>query len=393
MQKGFRVGRIFGINIHIDWSWLVILLLVSWNLSTVFGQIHADWGAALRWSVAILAAILFFLSVLAHEFAHSLVARSQGVPVHSITLFLFGGVSNIQREPPSPLAEFLITVVGPALSILLGFGFLLLSGVSVGVNQIDINNPTGALGQLGPTGTVLTWLGSINILIGLFNLIPGFPMDGGRILRSIIWVFTDDLRQATRWASAVGQGVAWIMIFSGVAMAFGARIPFFGSGLINGLWLAFIGWFLNSASQKSYQELVLRDILLGVNVRRVMRSEPPVVSPDISVDSLIHDHVMRSDEHAFPVVDADRLLGLVTLDDIRSLEREQWESLTVREIMTRRDELVVVNPQAEVSDALRKLRTIDVRQMPVIAEGELIGVLRRRDILRWLRLHSELGSA
>lgn len=390
MNSGFKIGRIFGIQIKIDWSWLFILLLITWNLSTVFGQYHPDWGIATNWGVGLLAALLFFASVLAHELAHSLVARSQGIPVRSITLFLFGGVSNIQRDPDSPQSELAITIVGPLTSIVLGVVLTLVAGWMIGPAQINLGEPGALISEQGVVTTILIWLGPINILIGLFNLVPGFPLDGGRILRSVFWLATDNLHKATRWATWVGQAVAWAMIITGIAMIFGVQIPFLGGGLLNGLWLAFIGWFLNSASASSYERMVVRDILEDIEVSRVMRKDPPTVSGEWSVDYLVHDFMLGSDEHAFPVVQEGQLKGIVTLEDVRVVPREKWEQVTVAEIMTPRAELLTIGPDDAVADALDELRRKDIRQLPVTSGKELIGLIRRRDILRWLQLQTDV---
>jgi Zn-dependent protease/CBS domain-containing protein len=389
MRSGFGIGRIFGINIRIDWSWLFIFFLITWNLSAVFGQAHPGWGPVQVWGMAIVAALLFFASVLAHELAHSLVARARGIPVRSITLFLFGGVSDIQREPSSPAAEFLMAIVGPLTSIVLGGLLVWLAGASVGPLRDTMTNPTKTVAQLGMLPTLLLWLGSINVILGIFNLIPGFPLDGGRVLRSILWAVVDNLRVATRWASAVGQAIAWLMIIGGISMAFGVQIPFFGTGFISGLWLAFIGWFLNSASVQSYQQVVVHDILEGVPVARMMRSNPPTCSADCSVSRLVHEHIMGTDDHAFPVLDNGRLLGLVTLEDVRRVSHDAWDTTTVREIMTSADQLTVVTPDEDAAEALNKLTQRDVGQMPVLRNGQLVGLLRRRDLVKWLQLHAE----
>jgi Zn-dependent protease len=389
MDRGFRIGRIFGINIYIDPSWLFIFVLVAWNLTVIFGQFHPEWGFLLRVGVAVTAALLFFASVLAHELAHSLTARAQGVPVRSITLFLFGGVSNIQRHPPSPMAEFLIAIVGPVTSIVLGIGFILLANATAAPAQLGVTNPQQLIQQLDPLSTLLVWLGPINILVGIFNMIPGFPLDGGRVLRSIFWVITGNLRRATRYASWIGQGVAWLMIGAGIAMAFGVRIPFLGEGLLSGLWLAFIGWFLNTAAVQSYQQIVVQDVLEGVPVSEMMRTNAPVVEPDITIRNLVHEYIMGTDDHAFPVLDGERLVGLVTLQDVRQVPRENWDQVTVREIMTPEDQLVKVAESADASDAVTKLSQRDVRQLPVVRNGNLVGVLRRRDFVRWMQLQSE----
>jgi len=389
MRSGFSIGRIFGINIRIDWSWLFIFFLVTWNLGTVFGQAHAGWGPTLVWGMAIVAAFLFFASVLAHELAHSLVARTQGVPVRSITLFLFGGVSDIQREPDSPRDEFVMAIVGPLTSIVLGGLLAWLAGASAGPLRDTMTNPTATIARLSPLTTLLLWLGSINVILGIFNLTPGFPLDGGRVLRSILWAATGNLRRATRWASWIGQAIAWLMIIGGISMAFGAQIPFFGTGLTSGLWLAFIGWFLNSASVQSYQQVVVHDILEGVAVERMMRTDPPTCLPDCSVNRLVHEHIMRTDDQAFPVLDDGRLVGLVTLEDVRKVSRHAWDTTTVSEIMTPADQLTVVTPDEDAAEALNKLVQRDVRQLPVLRDGQLVGLLRRRDIIKWLQLQAQ----
>ena len=388
MHSGFRIGRVFGIDIRVDWSWLFIFVLVAWNLSSVFGQSHPGWGSPLTWGTALLAALLFFASVLGHELAHSLVAQAQGIPVRNITLFLFGGVSNIQRNPDSPSGEFWMAIVGPLTSLVLGGLLLVIAGATVG----PLSSPTDltqTIARLSPLSALLLWLGSINVTLGVFNLIPGFPLDGGRVLRSILWTAIGDLRRATRWASWVGQLIAWTMIFAGIAMVFGVQIPSFGTGLVSGVWLAFIGWFLNSASAQSYRQVVVHDILEGVSVERIMRVNPPTVPVNSSVSSLVHDHVMGTDDYGFPVMDGDRLAGIVTLEDVRKVARDKWEDTIVREIMTPTDRIVTVAPDEDGAEALDRLAQRDVRQVPVTHGGRLVGLLRRRDIIKWLQLHSE----
>ena len=257
MDRGFSIGHIFGINIRVDWSWLLIFVLVVWNLASVFGGVHPDWGPALSWGTALVAALLFFGSVLAHELAHSLVARARGIPVRGITLFLFGGVSNIQREPPSAGAEFIMAIVGPLTSVVLGAILLVIGVASAGPLPNAAADPNQFLASLGPLTTLLLWLGTVNIVVGIFNMIPAFPLDGGRVLRSIFWAISNNLRKATRWASWIGQGIAWLMIVAGIAMVFGVQLPVLGTGPISGLWLAFIGWFLNSSASRSYQQVEL----------------------------------------------------------------------------------------------------------------------------------------
>jgi Zn-dependent protease/CBS domain-containing protein len=390
MNSGFSIGKIFGITINIDWSWILIFLLIVWDLSAVFGQFHPGWALGLRWGAAIVAALLFFASVLAHELAHSLVAKAQGVPVRRITLFLFGGVSNIQREPASPLGEFVMAILGPLTSLILGAVLMWIAGSTNIFLGTASGNSVQVMRQLGVVSTMLLWLGSINILLGVFNMTPGFPLDGGRVLRSILWAITGNLQRATRWAAGVGQMIAWLMIVGGIAMIFGVSIPFFGTGFLNGVWLAFIGWFLNSAAEQSYQQTVVQDVLEGVTVERIMRREPPTVAPDISVTTLIHEHIMSADDHAFPVMENSHLLGLITLEDVRKVPSARRDETVVREVMTPANELVIARPGEEAAEALLDLSKRDVRQLPVMQNGNLVGLLRRRDIVRWLQLREEL---
>jgi Zn-dependent protease/CBS domain-containing protein len=391
MRNTLKLGRVFGIEIDLDWSWLFIFFLIVWGLSSTLDKMHPSWQGSVVWGASIAAALLFFVSVLLHELAHSLVAQSQGVPVRNITLFLFGGVSDIQREPPSPRAEFLITIVGPLTSFVIGVVLTVLAGASAGLMD-TVTGSGSSISGLNLLSTLLLWLGSINLLLAVFNMIPGFPLDGGRILRSILWAITGNLRRATQWASQVGQFVAWVFIVSGIMMVFGYDIPLLGTGLVNGLWMAFIGWFLNSAALQSYQQVVIHDILHGVPVSRLMRLNPPTVSSSISISSLVHDHVMGTDDHAFPVVDEGQLVGIVTLEDIRSAARDIWDTRHVQQIMTPAPRLVVADPNEDAADALDKLAQSDVHQLPVVRDGKLVGLLRQRDILKWLHLQSAAHS-
>lgn len=394
MRSGLGLGKIFGIKIYVDWSWIFIFLLVTTELGLdVFPSVHPDWGTALTWGTALVAAFLFFLSVLAHELAHSIVARANGIPVSNITLFLFGGVSNIQREPPSPRIEFVMAIVGPLTSIVLGAIFLFLSGAIAVSADLFLGNLPRALAALDPLSTLLLWLGPINIVLGVFNLVPGFPLDGGRVLRSILWAITHNLRRATQWASWVGQAIAWLFIAGGISMVFGISLPYFGTGLVGGLWLAFIGWFLNNAAVQSYRQVVVEDLLGGVPVSQLMRQNAPAVPPSLPVSSLVHDHIMGTDDRAFPVIDNDRLLGLVCIEDVRKAPKERWDSTPVSQIMTPANELAVATPREDAAEALGELATRDVNQLPVVDNGRLVGMLRRRDIMRWLQLHSEVAGS
>jgi len=382
-----RLGRIFGIDIGFDYSWLFIVFLLTWSLASTFAHLHPDWSGILSLGIALLAALLFFLSVVLHELAHSLVARAFGVPVRSITLFLFGGVSNIEREPPSPKAEFLTAIVGPLTSILIGIILLVVGSAAVAV-PFDATTSSSALSRLGPGETLVLWLGPINIIVGVFNLIPGFPLDGGRVLRSILWAITGNLHDATRWASAVGQAIGWLFVFLGVAIAFGAYVPFFGRGLVSGLWLAFIGWFLSSAAAQTWRRQLVHEILEGVPVSRLMRPVHDVVPETTDVATFVDRWLMKSEQPAFVVYDAaGRVSGIVTLADVRGIRRDAWPDMRISEIMTPRDRLVVASASEGVTEALEKLMRADVGQLPVLDGERILGMLLRTDVARWIELH------
>jgi Zn-dependent protease/CBS domain-containing protein len=392
MLGSFRVARILGINIYLDWSWLFIFLLVTWNLAVaVFPVVHPDWGVGLTIGISLAASFLFFGSVLAHELAHSVVARRFGLPVRRITLFIFGGAADIGREPPSPKSEFWIAIVGPITSVVLGVIFTAIGLVLINGGAIFSGIQMETLASLGPVATLMLWLGPINLLLGIFNMVPGFPLDGGRILRSILWAISKNMVKATRWATFAGQLVAWMFIFTGIAMVFGISVPIFGSGIIGGLWLAFIGWFLNNAAISSYRHAVVTNMLEGVEVARLMRPDTPSVEPHLPLSTLVYEYMLGTDENAFPVVENDQLRGMVYMEDIRKIPRERWDATLVREVMTSAESLEVVGPHEEVTGALDKLTRRDVHQLPVVQNNQFMGVLRQRDIVRWLQTQSNIS--
>ena len=388
MGSGFRLARIAGIDVFVDWSLLIIFFLITFSLGAgVFPAWHPDWGAGLAWGTALAAAVLFFASVLAHEMSHALVGRARGIVVRRITLFVFGGMAHMENEPRGWRAEFWMAIVGPLTSLALGAIFVLLAQLFAGVVELDPEDPQRAMAQVGPLPTLLLWLGPINILLGLFNLVPGFPLDGGRVLRAVLWGTTGNFRRATLWASRGGQGFAWLLIAAGFAMILGLRVPVFGSGFVGGIWLAFIGWFLNNAALMSYRQVLVREALADVPVERLMKTDVIRVEPDISLSRLVDEHLLRSDQRAFPVVEGGRFVGLACLQDIRKRPREEWDRTTVRDVMTPVAELTPVAPDQEAAEALATLSRLDVNQLPVLAGGELRGLLRREDILRWLSVY------
>lgn len=384
-MTGFRIGRVFGIDIRVSWSWVFIFVLLTWNLFAVFSQWHHDWPRFEALMIAGAAALTFFGCVLLHELAHSVVAMRFGVHVRSITLFLFGGVSNIEREPPSAGAELLIAIVGPITSIALGIGFLVLSVAMTG-SMTHGSDAVSAVARLGPFETLLVWLGPINVLIGVFNLIPGFPLDGGRVFRAIVWKLTGNFHTATRLASAMGQAIGWLFIAGGIAMTFGVHVPFFGTGFGSGLWLAFIGWFLHGAAVQTTNRLALDEALTGMTVDQLMQRHGPVAAPELSIATLVQTHLIPGDDRALPVVRDGTLLGLVSISDVRAVPPAEWATTRVESVMRRVDALTIATPDEPLAKAFEDLATHDIDQLPVVVNGKLVGMLRRRDVTRWLEL-------
>jgi Zn-dependent protease/predicted transcriptional regulator len=388
MPNGFPLGTIAGIEVRVNWSLLIVFILITFSLSAaLFPAWHPDWSPLLCVSMALVAALAFFASVLAHELSHALVGRARGIVVRRITLFIFGGMAHMENEPPDWRAELWMTIVGPVTSLVLGVAFLWLAGLFVEPAAITPEQPEITLAAMGPVPTVLAWLGNINIILGLFNLVPGFPLDGGRVLRAVMWGITGDMHRATRWASLGGQVFAWLLIAAGAAMMLGIRIPVFGTGLIPGLWLAFIGWFLNNAALISYRQLLVREMLEDVPVRRLMQTRFTRLAPDITVEALVHDHLLGSEQRAFPVFDDDRLLGMICLQDIRGVARADWPRTRADQIMTPAAKLAHAEVQEDAATVLERLARRQVNQLPVLEHGALRGFVRREDIVRWLSLY------
>jgi Zn-dependent protease len=336
-----------------------------------FPQLYPGWATATYWLIALLSSLLLFGSVLLHELAHSLVARRRGLPVKSITLFIFGGVSNIEREPTSPGIEFQIAFVGPLTSLVIGALCFLL--------QVPLR------GSNSPLEGILYYLAVTNILLGLFNLISGFPLDGGRVLRSIVWRLTGNLGQATRVASLTGQIIAYLFILLGIWL-------FFVGDLLDGIWLGFIGWFLLSAGQAANAQGMLTSILRGVTVGEVMNSKPTTVPDNISLQQLVDAYFLPGGLRYALVMQGDHLVGLITLSDIRHIPRDQWGQVPVSQAMIPLARLHVVTPQQSLSDVLPLMAGRDVNQLPVVEHGALVGILSRDAIVHYLEVRRSLGA-
>ncbi|QDU66347.1 site-2 protease family protein [Engelhardtia mirabilis] len=373
-RPAIPLGRLFGIEIGLDWSWLFIFLLITFSLAQGFAH-GESWSPAQAWSAGLLASLLFFASILLHELGHSVTSQALGLPVRSITLFIFGGLARLSGEPERPRDEFLIAAAGPAVSVLLGLGFLGAAAL--------LGGDAGAAGVLG---VVFGWLGTTNLVLAAFNLVPGFPLDGGRLLRAAVWRVTGDFDRATLAASAVGSLFAYLLIGGGIVIAL-----FFGA-LFNGLWLAFIGWFLLSAAQGSARSVLMERELGGVSVANAMEPVEPAVDGDASLDEALEDVVLSQGRRAFFVAERGQVEGLVTLHQIKEVPRAQRAAARVRDVMLGLSDLVTVSEDASVWDALKLLGEAGVNQVPVVRGGQVVGLLTRGRILAILENARELGD-
>ncbi len=371
MQSSFRLGNVFGIDIGIHYTWLFVFVLVTWSLAVgFFPQEFPGWSESAYWTVGAIASLLLFVSVLVHELAQSLVAKSEGMPVKSITLFIFGGVSNIEQEATTPRDEFLMAFVGPASSAVIG---LVLGGLWMLLGSIDQK-----------VQGVLLYLAVINLLLAVFNLLPAFPLDGGRVFRAIVWWITNNMMRATQIASSVGQGFAYLMIFGGLYWAFTGN-------LISGIWLVFIGWFLNNAAESSYRQLLMQRTLQGLRVRDVMNPNVDTATPDMTIQDVIDNFVLPHNIRALPVVYDSQPIGIVTLNDIRHVPPDDWGIVRVNQIMTPKDRLIVLSPQDSVAQALEVLSDNDLNQLPVVDNGRLVGMVTRSHVIKVMQVREELG--
>ena len=370
MKGSFRLGNIAGIDIRINYTWIFIFVFISWSLAQgFFPQSYPGWSTTTYWATGVIAAILLFASVLAHELSHSLTARSRGVSVNSITLFIFGGVSNLEDEPEEPKVEFVMSMVGPLTSLGLAgafWGFLQLVG-----------------DQQSPLAAILFYLALVNGLLGIFNLLPGFPLDGGRILRSFLWQRTGSIVRATNIAGTVGRFIGWGMVGFGI-------FQLLSGNFVGGLWLAFIGWFLASMADASRREMIMRQHLKGVKVSEVMDSEIEAINPTTSVQQLVDDIIHQRHRRAAPVADEGHVVGIVTVTDLKNLPQDKWQDTSVRDIMTR-EPLYTVKPDDELDKAVKLITRRDVNQLLVLEKERLVGMLNRADLISHLQVRQELG--
>lgn len=368
----FRLGRLLGVDVSIHWSWLFIFFLVTWSFAEgVLKEFFEDWTAGQRWLAGAIIAAVFFSSILAHELSHALMSRRLGLPVHGITLFVFGGVAHLTREAESARDEFLIAIVGPATSLaaaaFFGLGWLLLKEPWPGIG--------GVSGQLAV----------INAVIAAFNLLPGFPLDGGRVFRSVVWWRNRNRLAATRTAARAGEIVAYLIMAAGV-------IQLFSGYLIGGMWFILIGIFLRGASAASYEQLVIETTLSGISVGDVMQRQFDVVPPDASLQSVVDDYVLARHARCFVVLVNGELAGLLTLTDIRNVPRSDWPLTSVWRAMTPVERIVTLAPTDTVAKALMLMSERDINQIPVVWNREVVGMIHRADVMRLIQIRRVMAE-
>ncbi len=372
MRSQISLGRVFGIKIGLHYSWFIIAILIVFSLYSQFHKSNPAWGDGVILALSIGTAILFFISLLLHELAHSLVATANQLPVREITLFALGGVSQIEKNPQSAKVEFWMAFVGPLTSAVIGV-------VCLGLARV-LGDPTS-----DPWMAALLWLGYINLTLAAFNLLPGYPLDGGRVLRALIWWKTGDADRSTQIAARAGQAVGFAFIFLGI-------FQYFGGAGIGGLWIAFIGWFLLQAARESYGRVSLAHALNGVRVADVMTKDCPTVDGFMNVRNFVDHELLRTGRRCFVVADKGEITGLVTPHEVKEVSQAQWPFKTLHDIMRPLDDLHSVTPDTPLTTALESMSQNDLNQLPVVSGSHLEGVLSRAQILSYLRTHAELQS-
>jgi Zn-dependent protease len=369
-RHAIPVGRILGIQVNLDFSWFLIFGLITWTMAVGYYPVEfKNWPMSLYWIIGAATAIMLFVSVLLHELGHSLVAMHYKIPVKGITLFIFGGVSEIGAEPASAWAQFWISLAGPAVSFALGALFFLLQPV---------------LSHIVPLLALAKYLVYINMVLGVFNLIPGFPLDGGGVLRAIVWGLTKNMRIATLIAANIGRFIAYLFIFGGVWLMLTGYF-------MNGMWIAFIGWFLETAARGQVQQQGLHDLLAGYKVSQAMKLQYIAVPAEITLQRMVDDHILGSGGRSF-VLEKDRqAVGLLTLHQIKHVPRSEWPITTGAQVMIPIDQSKWVGPDEELWTALEEMDHTGVNQLPVVEDGRVIGMLSREDVITFLRTLRELG--
>ena len=376
MKSQIKLGTIFGVELGLHYSWFVIAILITFSLAWQFHAVNHGWTETMVWGTAILTGILFFACLYAHELSHALMAKARGLPIHRITLFLLGGIAQMEKESTDPKTEFWIAIVGPITSTVLGFALLGLAYSS----GWRLNTSPQA-----PGTALLVWLGYINLALAAFNMIPGFPLDGGRVLRSILWWRMGDMERSTRAAARLGRIIAVMFI------AFGIFRFFAGAGF-GGLWLAFIGWFLLQAAGASYMQARTGKLLEGLRARDLMSKDFDTVSGNMSLRDFVNEELMRTGRRCFLVAENGQMLGLITPNEVRGIDRKDWPFRRVADVMRPVDKVHFIPPDMPATELLELMANKDVHQLPVVSDNEVQGVVTRGHILQVLRSRSEIAE-
>lgn len=375
-STSLRLGRILGVEIELHYSWFLIALLLTFSLASHVRHVNPAWGHPLAWGTAIVGAALFFVALLAHELAHSLVAKARGMGVRSITLFALGGVSDIETEPTDAKSEFWMAIVGPITSFVIGAIAL---GLAAAIGWRPIDTPSS------PTLVVLTWLGWINVALAVFNLIPGFPLDGGRVLRAFAWWATGDAALSTRVATRVGQVVAVGFMVFGI-------VRFFSGAGVHGLWMVFIGWFLLQAASASRTQLQMGEQLRSLTVTDLMATDYPIVEAATSLQAFVDEYLLRTGHRCFVVVDGGEALGLVTSQEVKGVDRARWPEVVIRDVMRPVASLRTIAAEAPAIEAFEALVRDDINQLAAMRGGRIVGLLSRGRLMRLLRARAEFAG-
>ena len=371
-MRGMRLFRILGIQITLNYTWFIVFGLIAWSLASgYFPYRYPELGRGAQWAMGFFGAVFLFLSVLVHELTHSFLAKRQGIEVREITLFIFGGVSQLAKDPDDPRKELTVALGGPASSLILAFFFWILSSVTFQASNLSL-----------VTG-LLRYLAFVNLSLAIFNLIPGFPLDGGRALRAIYWQRTGNLRRATEVASATGKRIGVGIILLGL-------LSILMGNLFGGFWFVIIGIFLRSAAEGSFQQTMMKESLEGVKVKELMSGQVVSAPSSIQLDRLVEDYYLTHKHITYPVTEGDKIVGIITLKRVKEIPREQWPLKTTRDVMLPIGEEIMVDPEAEAVEALQKMIRTGEGRLPVVKDGSVVGMITRKDILILLEIKTDL---
>ncbi|MBA2655322.1 MAG: site-2 protease family protein [Gammaproteobacteria bacterium] len=362
-KSGLHLFNLFGFEVRLDWSWFFLAILIVWTLAVGYFPMHfPNLGSNTYWIMGVVGAVGLFLSIILHELFHSLIGRYYGVPFGGITLFIFGGIAEMRDAPPSPKAELLISLAGPLLSIGLGFIFYFLFQIGTQAKwPISVNG-------------VIRYLSVINFVLGIFNLLPGFPLDGGRILRSILWWWKGNLKWATQVACRAGVGLGFGMIFFGI-------FQFVLGAFISGIWAFLLGFFLQHISKMSYQDLLIRDIFQNERIKKYAKTHPITVQPDITLQDLVDNYFYKHYHKLYPVVENKKLVGCISFNEIKQIEKEQWPILKVRQVMRQCTPEIAIDVDTEVSKVLQMMTSQKISRVIVTDQGKLYGIITLKDMM------------